>query len=120
MKKPDWIDGCSDNQCIIDGPKVGTNGGCSCIDRFMDTMQVNKIRAYVRHLKSYLEDIEKEEVAWLIEKPGGLCLGLGCGKPSWTSPSLALRFSRKEDALAYMDVHVPKITKAEPVEHSWL
>ena len=63
MNIPEWIDGCSDNRCIVDGPKVGTNGGCNCIDRHMDTMQINKMRAFVRELKKQNAELETRIVA---------------------------------------------------------
>lgn len=75
----------------------------------------------------------KTELAWLIEKasptnPGcvtGACLGItDSGKirglnygPEWTTPSLALRFARKQDAEAAAKVLCDEKTVA--VEHSW-
>lgn len=75
----------------------------------------------------------KTELAWLIERadpknPGcgtGGCLGVSdAGKirgidyrPEWTTPSLALRFARKQDAEAAAKVLCDEKTVA--VEHGW-
>lgn len=61
------------------------------------------------------------ETGWLIEKQdtSGLCLGFGCGKGTqWTTPSLAIRFSRVEDATGVALLLVPN-DSVRITEHQW-
>ncbi len=74
----------------------------------------------------------KTETGWLIEledskHPGcvtGLCLGvvqigkLGTKMPNWTSPDLAIRFARKEDAEQAALFFCPS-GGIVATEHSW-
>lgn len=53
------IQGCGNHSCIIRKPSgQGTNGGCTCIDRHMNTKEVRDVKAFIHWQKDRIADLK--------------------------------------------------------------
>ena len=66
--------GCGDHGCIIKKPTgQGTNGGCRCIGRHMDTRNILEVKQLIHGLKQARSELSKEIAERLHDSLGDLC-----------------------------------------------
>jgi len=55
------ITGCGNHGCIIRKPQgQGTNGGCTCIHRHMDTAEIRDVKGFIHWQKQRIAEFEAQ------------------------------------------------------------